>query len=82
MFVKLYIAKIFLSYFAKGLVHKRFETTRKKGRKKRRKKGEMEGGRDEGRKERREGKGKEKEETVHPCAQFVLLLSLPLAGHM
>ena len=41
-----------------------------------------EGGKDEGRKERREGKGKEKEETVHPCAQFVLLLSLPLAGHM
>ena len=34
----MYIAKIFLSYFAKGLVHKRFETTRKKGRKKRRKK--------------------------------------------
>ena len=55
----MYIAKIFLSYFAKGLVHKRFETTRKKGRKKRRKKGEMEGGRDEGRKERKREEGKE-----------------------
>lgn len=38
-----------------------------------------EGGKDEGRKERKEGKGKEKE-TDRPCGQFVLLLSLPLAG--
>ena len=60
MFVELYIAKTFLSYFAKRLVHKRFETTRKKGRKERRKKGEMERGRDEGRKERKREEGKEK----------------------
>lgn len=52
----MYIAKIFLSYFAKGLVHKRFETTRKKGRKKGRKGRWKEVGMKEGKKEREEGK--------------------------
>lgn len=53
----MYIAKIFLSYFAKGLVHKRFETTRKKGRKKGRKGRWKEVGMKEGKKEK-ERKGK------------------------
>lgn len=47
--------RYFLPYFAKGLVHKRFETTRKKGRK--RKKGRWkEVGMKEGKKEKEEGK--------------------------